>query len=135
MKSIQTILLGIVVLYSSQLFANLENCRPLDGDYSCRYQDQNLPLNVEINNSTNQLVINIAGEGGSYIIDGTNRNSNRDSSVYNGSCFSDGSIELDNYFKGDLVGSITLEQINSNELNYTLVQSSGTNMKLNCLRD
>lgn len=130
------LILSSAFLYSSLVFASIDNCRSLDGTYACSFQGQNVTLDIQIENSTNQMTIDIEGEGGQYIVDGTDRLSDDQVTTYNASCLANGTVELDNYYQGTLEGSVTLEQFNENEVLYTMVKEGRNGgvdeVQLNC---
>ena len=126
-------IMGLALLSSMSAFANAEDCKRLAGKYTCSYQGQNLTLSLTHKSKSNSIVLNLAGEGDEYVVDGQIHNSKIDDSQNIATCKENKELIIDNYFQNQLKASVSILATSTGVL-YTMEQGS-SNAVLSCIKN
>ncbi len=125
-------IIGVILFLSlGQAFASSQTCSSVIGEYACNFQGDR--LNLSVVDKTDAVEISIAGGSGEYILDGQIQPTSVDDTEYVAECKNGSEIIIDNYFKGELKGSVSISKTDSG-VDYILVKNSSPALELSCKR-
>lgn len=115
------ILIGLSLLISTASFASVENCEVLAGNYSCSHMGDTVVLGLIVDSAANTIEVDIAGEGGLFIVDGELNQSETGDTQYEATCSEQSEFTLKNYFHDEFKGQLIIEPID-NGVMYNLLK-------------